>query len=260
MKTIIFILGAMFSLCASAQNDSVKVVFDFNENPWNMATCPYFVNEKGKKKWSYPSYDPAESRLDKTTNFTMPVGDDVFTFTVTPADLEQTDYDNAMVRDEDYDESESIIRSYLYMFTGSQMTLTAPKGYRMAKVVFNRYRSWASGGLGQFDYTWTPNTEKVYNQYNEAGEITWTSQAWEGDVTSWSTPVATGATRLRGITVWLLPHDGTAINALPTEKNGVATVTNAAGVVVRHAANVEDATADLPKGVYIVNGKKVFVK
>lgn len=259
IKTLCALACTFISLSAAAQNDSIKVTIDFDENPWNMATCPYGLNSKGKKSWGSASYDPAESRLDKTTVFEVAACGDKLTMTVTPSDLDETDYDNAYVRDEDYDDPESNVRSYLYMYIGSKMTFKAPKNYRMAKVKFNTYRSWSSGGLSNNDCTWGPDTAKIHIQYNDKGEETYRTDSWYGDACEWSTPAVTSATRLRSVDFWLLPADESAISSLATEQKAV-NVVSANGAVVRRATRMADAIADLPKGVYIIEGKKYVVK
>lgn len=259
LKKLCTLLCTTIALSASAQNDSIKVTMDFNENPWNIPTCPYLVKANGKKSWSYPSYEPAESRLDKTTVFEVATCGGKLTMTVTPADLDETDYDNAMVRDEDYDETETVIHTFLYMFIGSTMKFDAPKNYRMAKVKFNNYRTWTSGGLSANDLTWGPDTAKIHINYNDKGEETYRIDSWYGDATSWSTPAATGGTRLRSIEFWLLPSDPSAIRLAATEQKSFDVV-SVNGTLVRRASNLDSAVADLPKGVYIIEGKKYVVK
>lgn len=260
LKTLFSVLCAMTALTASAQNDSIKVSFDFDENPWNMSTCSYFVKDNGKKSWSYPSYDPASSRLDKVTTFEIATCGDKLTMTVTPSDLDETDYDNALVRDEDYNAAETVICTYLYMFTGSKMTFTAPKDFRMAKVKFNTYRSWASGGLSANDLTWGPDTAKIHIQYNDKGEETYRVNSWDGDAKCWSTPACTGATRLYSVDVWLLPEGTSGVASLLATEQKTVNVVSIGGTLIRSAANRNSAVANLPKGVYIVEGKKFVVK
>lgn len=259
IKTLLIALCSMVTLGASAQNDSVHVTMDFNENPWNIPTCSYFVKDNGKKSWSYPSYNPESSRLDKTTVFDIATCGGKLTLTVTPSDLDETDYDNAMVRDEDYDSTESLISTYLYMFTGSTMTFQAPEGYRMAKVKFNTYRSWASGGLSNNDLTWGPDTAKIFIHYDDKGEETYRVNSWNGDEKCWSTPACTGGTRLRNINFWLLPAGESGITSFATEPKAVSVV-SVNGTVMNGGAKGSDAVANLPKGVYIIEGRKHVVQ
>lgn len=259
IKTLLAAVCSVVALSASAQNDSIQVKMDFNENPWNIPTCSYFVKDNGKKSWSYPSYEPAASRLDKTTVFDVAVGDGKLTMTVTPSDLDETDYDNAMVRDEDYDSAESVINTYLYMFIGSTMTFQAPEGYRMAKVKFNTYRTWSSGGLSNNDLTWGPDTAKIYIHYDDKGEEMYRTNSWSGDAKCWSTPACTGGTRLRSIDFWILPDGESGIASVATEPKSVSVV-SVNGAVMNVPAKRSDAVADLPKGVYIIDGRKHVVQ
>lgn len=263
MKTIkLFctVVFAMVSLCVSAENDSIKVRMDFNENPWGMATCPYFTKDNGKKSWGQPSYEPEEARLAKTTVFELPACGDKISVTVTPSDLDETDYDNALVRDENYDNDQ--IETYLYMYIGSTMTFKAPKGYRMAKVAFDTYRSWASGGLYSGTATdglhvWGPDSTKIRTY--EMGGVEYKYDCWSGDAYEWSLPPVTSATRLRYIDFWFLPADENAVSAVIEQKKTVSVV-RPNGVVIRRNANREDAVADLPKGIYIIDNKKYIIK
>jgi len=259
---LLFAVYTMFSLGASAANDSIKVRMDFNENPWNMPTCSYFVKDNGKKSWSYPSYDPAGSRLTTTTVFEIPACGDVVKVTVTPSDPDETDYDNAMVRDENYNNNDTV-ETYLYAYTGSVITLKAPKGYSMAKVSFNTYRTWASGGLYSGEATnnehvWGPDSVKTRTTMNNGYELTYA--CWSGDSIEWSLPAVTSCTRLRYIDFWFLPlAEASAISSASEEKKNV-NVTRIDGITVRRNVRDEEAVAGLPKGVYIIDGKKKVVK
>lgn len=264
IKSLVAAAFAMLSISASADNDSIKVRMDFNENPWGMATCPYRTNDNGRKSWSYPSYEPEAARLSKTTVFEVPACGDKISVTVTPSDLDETDYDNALVRDENYNNND-VVETFLYAFTGSKITLKAPKGYYMAKVAFDTYRTWASGGLYSGEATnnqhvWGPDTVKV--RTSMATGVETKVDCWYGDSIEWSLPAVTSCTRLRYIDFWLLPCDGdaTAVKAVVDDNDNAVVVTRIDGVVVRRHAREEDAVIDLPKGVYIIDGKKVVVK
>lgn len=257
IKNICTSLCTMIALTASAENDSIKVRLDFNENPWNMATCPYFTKDNGNKSWSQPSYTPEASRLTKTTVFDIPACGDKISISVTPSDPDETDYDNAMVRDENYNNND-IVETYLYMYTGSTMTLKAPKGYRMAKVAFDTYRSWASGGLYSGEATdnqhvWGPDS--VQTRYYEVGGVEYSYPCWSGDAFEWSLPATTSATRLRYIDFWLLPADAASVDALVEEKR-LVNVIQPNGVIVRRSIRKEDALEGLPKGTYIIDDRK----
>lgn len=264
IKSIIAVAFAICSASAFAENDSIKVRMDFNENPWGMATCPYRTNDNGRKSWSYPSYEPEAARLTKTTVFEVPACGDKISVTVTPSDLDETDYDNALVRDENYNNND-VVETYLYAYTGSKITLKAPKGYYMAKVAFDTYRSWASGGLYSGEATnglhvWGPDTVKV--RTSMASGVETKIDCWSGDSVEWSLPAVTSCTRLRYIDFWLLPcnSDATVIKAITMEDDNNVIVTHIDGSVVRRCNREDDPVADLPKGVYIVEGKKFVVR
>lgn len=263
MKAIKFICAvvcAMFALTASAANDSLYVRMDFNANPWGYAVAI-------PKGTSYSKVDldesPMASFLSKNTDFTAKVNDQTITMTVTPSDLDETDYDNCLFYTYDYDADMSgdTRMNVLRMAIGSTMKFKAPENYRFAKVTFNTFRVWASGGLTSFNNTWGPDTAKVYQNINSKGELVWEVDAWYGDEKAWSTPACTGTTMLRYIDFWLLPLvDESAISSVATEQKAVVNVTRADGTVVRRNVRREDATSALPKGVYIVDDKKYIVK
>ena len=261
MRLFYSVLCTFFALCASAQSDSIKVRLDFNENPWGLPTCPYGLNSKGKVTYSYPSYEPKESRLDKTTVFEIPACGDKISMTVTPSDLDETDYDNAMVRDENYDNGQ--VETFLYTYVGSVATFKAPKGYSMAKVAIEVYRTWASGGLYIGDATnnqhvWGPDSVKTRDY--EAGGVIYKLQCWSGDSLEWSLPPVTSSTKFRYIDFWLMPcGDPTAVTTVKNE-NESAEVFDTKGIAVRRSIRRENALEGLPKGVYIIDDKKYVVK
>lgn len=205
MKKIFLAALTMAALTASAQNDSIQVRMDFNANPWG-----YAVAIPVGKSYSKVDVDesPADAFYPTDQDFTVDVNGKKLILTVSPSDLDETDYDNCLFYTYDYDVAEEPRMNVLRMYTGSKMTFKAPEGYRFAKVVFNNYRNWASGGLGSFNNTWTPETPFVYDQKNDKGEVTWSSTAWTGTDTEWSTPFCTGSTMLRYIDFWLLPVGG----------------------------------------------------
>lgn len=261
MKLTKIFCAAVFTLCAataSAQNDSVKVVMDFDANPWGYAVA----EPKGTSYSKYDLDDPANepAYLRKPTDFTAEANGVKVTMTVTPSDIDETDYDNCLFHTFDYDVDMSgdTRINVLRMAIGSTMKFTAPEDYRFAKMEFNNFRTWASGGIGSFGYTWTAETPHIYQNVNDKGEVTWEVDAWIGDETSWHTPACTGTTMLRNITIWLLPAGSTGISASMAESAKV-NVTRLDGVVVRKNVSSKDATAGLANGVYLVDGKKVVV-
>lgn len=259
INSICTVAFAMVALSASAENDSIKVVLDFNSNPWG-----YSVAIPKGTSWSKVDLDesPAAAWLSKNVDFTAEASGVKATMTVTPSDLDETDYDNCLFYTYDYDNDMSgdTRITVLRMAIGSTMKFTAPEGYRMAKATFNSFRNWASGGLSSCNSTWGPDTAKVYQSKNSKGEVTWEIDSWYGDDKEWSTPACTGTTMLRDITIWFLPiKDETAVATLKQDDSTV-NVTRVDGVVVRRNVRREDAVADLPKGVYIVEDKKYIIK
>lgn len=258
LKTLFSVFCAMTALTASAQNDSLYVRMDFNANPWGYAVAiPVGA--------SYSKVDldnsPAASLLSKDADFTAKAGDATVTLTVTPTDLDETDYDNCLFYTYDYDADMSgdTRMNVLRMAIGSTMKFKVSEGYRMAKATFNTFRNWANGSLSSTGMTWGPDTVHVYKSLNNKGEVVWENDVWYGDAYSWSTPACTGTTMLRYIDFWVLPDGGTAIKNVALEQKTV-NVVSAGGTLVRSAANRNSAVADLPKGVYIVEGKKFVVK
>lgn len=257
-KTLFSALCAMTALSASAQNDSLYVRMDFNANPWG-----YAVAIPSGTSYSKVDIDgsPAASLLTKNTDFTAKAGDATITMTVTPTDLDETDYDNCLFYTYDYDADMSgeTRMNVLRMAIGSTMKFKVSEGYRMAKATFNTFRSWASGSLSSTGMTWGPDTVHVYQNKNSKGEVVWENDVWYGDAYEWSTPACTGTTMLRYIDFWVLPAGETAIKNVATEKKAVS-VMSADGTIVRGAADRKSAVADLPKGVYIIDGKKYVVQ
>ncbi len=262
MKKFLFTIACtLFAVCAIAEeNDSIKLVLDFNANPWG-----YAVAIPNGTSWSKVNLDdsPAAAWLSKNTDFTAEKDGVKATMTVTPTDLDETDYDNCLFHTYDYDADMSgdTRLTVLRMAIGSTMKFTAPQGYRMAKVTFDSFRVWASGGISFLNNTWGPDSVKVYQNKNDKGELIWEVSCWEGDEKAWNTPACTGTTMLRDVTIWLLPlGEEDAIQNVATEKKALVNVTRADGVVVRRNVRRENAVAGLPKGVYMVDDKKYIIK
>lgn len=207
MKKIFLAALTMAALTASAQNDSIQVRMDFNANPWG-----YAVAIPVGTSWSKVDLDesPAEAWLSTDTDFTVDVNGKKLTMTVTPTDLDETDYDNCLFNTYDYDVDMSgdTRLTVLRMAIGSSMHFKAPEGYRLAKAEFETLRVWANGGLSGTDEVWTAETPHIYEQKDKDGNVTWTTDAWYGNDTEWHTPFCTGTTMLRYIDFWLLPVGG----------------------------------------------------
>ena len=159
-------LGAMLCASAFAQQDTVYVRMDFNANPWNHPTASII------KGWSTVDWDnaPAGSIFSKTTEFPIAVGESTLKMTLTPSDLDETDYENVYVNGPNYDidMDGSVMENFLFTYTGSRMTFTAPEGYSMTRASFEVYRTWASGSLSMNpvtnNHTWGPDSAKVVTQ------------------------------------------------------------------------------------------------
>lgn len=231
---------------------------DFDANPWGYAVAEPKGTSYSKVDLDNPANEPAY--LKKATDFTAEANGVKVTMTVTPTDIDETDYDNCLFHTFDYDVDMSgdTRTTVLRMAIASTMQFKAPEGYRFAKMTFSNFRVWGSGGIASFDYTWTAETPHVYQQLNDKGEVTWEVDAWIGDETSWHTPGCTGTTMLRNINFWLLPTGSTGITASKAE-NAQVNVTRLDGVVVRKNVSSKDATSGLSNGVYLVDGKKVVV-
>lgn len=258
IKKLFTALCSVVALSASAQNDSLYVRMDFNANPWG-----YAVATPVGTSWSKVDLDnsPEASFLSKNTDFTAKAGDATVTMTVTPTDLDETDYDNCLFYTYDYDVdmSGNTRMNVLRMAIGSTMKFKVSEGYKMAKAQFNTFRNWAHGGLSYTGMTWGPDTTHVYKNLNDKGEVTWEADVWYGDEYNWSTPACTGTTMLRYIDFWVLADGGTGIKDVATEPKAVSVV-SANGIVMQGGIKGSGAVANLPKGVYIIDGKKHVVQ
>lgn len=249
MKTLLITILSLLSATAFAQQDSIKVTIDFNANPWGYAVAV----PKGTS-YSKPDQDesPAKAWLSKTTDFEVEVADGKkAVLTVTPSDLDEVDYDNCLFYTYDYDVDMSgeTRMNVLRMAIGATMTFTAPEGYRFAKVEFNTFRNWSSGGIGSMGYTWGPDSAKVYQNFDQNGKLIWEVEAWKGDDKCWSTPACTGTTMLRYITLYLLPSDASSVVALKKEEEATPAYSLTGSLV-----------GESYKGIIIKNGKKLLRK
>ena len=235
------------SLSTEAQQDSTYVRMSFNDNPWNLS-----VSEM--KGWA--NYADENGILTDTHTFTIDVNGEELKMVLTPTNPKLTDYENAMVRGEDLD---GIVKTVLMTRAGSTMTFVAPPSMWFAKVAFETYRRWSSGGLYSSDATnnqhvWGKDSVKV-RYYMEAGEEK-SYGCWEGDSIEWSLPECTGQTYLHWIDFWLLPRPvDTAIREQPMEAKE-ADVLSLDGMLLRR----DGQTESLKKGIYIVGRKKIVVR
>lgn len=246
------VMMALTAMTASAQQDSLFVRIDFNENPWQLpVSIPNRDLPNGKGNWSV--VDDETGCFEDTHTFTWPVaeGQDI-QLVLTPSNWKLTDYMNAMVKTHDLNESDEPIITMLWMRRGSQLTFKAPEKYWFAKVVFDEYRNWASGSLYSGDAT---NNNHVWGKDSLQTRI-WEATGeelpcWSGDSVEWSLPECTGNTFLRAIEVWLLPRETAVI------PDGISEQT-----VNRNDSQLFDLQgrrlSALPrKGIYVVNGKKI---
>lgn len=249
---LFFVAAATVSASAFAQQDTTFVRMDFNANVWNYPTASII------KGWSTVDWDnaPAGAIFSKTTQFSVPVGESAVKLTLTPSDLDETEYENAYVNGPNYDQKMdgSVVENYLFTFVGSTMTLTAPEGYYMTRVSFNTYRTWSSGSLSTnpvtSEKTWGPDSLKTVLYVT--GQTSTPYPCWEGDSLEWSLPACTGSTRLRHINFWLLPTATSGISAVADDRSAsTRTLYNLQGVAL------EGTPA---KGFYIDGNKKKIVK
>ena len=250
MKKILTLLMMCWAISAAAQNDSIKVRMDFNANPWNLPTSEM-------RGWG--NYADENGCLPKTTNFDIDVNGETLRMVLTPSDLDETDYDNCMVKGEDYDDGNKV-KTILFTRIGSTMKFIAPASLWMAKVSFNIYRRWSSGGLYSGP---TTNNEQVWGKDSVKvreypGGVT--VQCWSGDSVEWSLPACTGQTYLHHIDFWLLPRQSASVQEVNAEEAATVDVVTAEGIVVRKNAPRKQSLKGLRKGLYIVNKKKYTVK
>jgi len=237
------------ALAASAQaQDSTYVRMSFNDNPWNLPVS-------AMKGWS--NYDDETGCLTENTTFTVDVNGEELRMVLTPSNYKLTDYENCMVRGEDYDDGNKV-KTILFTRTGSVMTFIAPPSMWMAKVAFETYRRWSSGGLYSSDITdnqhvWGKDSVKV-RYYMDAG-VEKSYGCWEGDSVEWSLPECTGQTYLHWIDFWLLPRVESGITELNTEGKA-GDILTLDGMLLRR----DGRTEGLKKGIYIIDGKKYIIK
>ena len=263
MKKLYAMVAMLFvTLAVSAQSkDSIRVRMDFNENPWNLPVSIPNYDLGEKVNWS--KVDDETGCLFDEYTFTWPVGTGNIQVVLTPANPKlQGFHENIMVKAHDLNETGEPIRTMLWFYAGSQLTFKAPEGLWFAKVAIDTYRSWASGGLYSGDATdnqhvWGKDSVQVRYTYDKNGKLLYTQDCWTGDSVEWSLPENTGSTRLKYIDFWLLYRKGysAGISQLDADaKSG--DVYSFDGVLLRRDGQLNA----LPKGVYIVNRRKVVVK
>lgn len=247
----IFTFMLMFvSLSVYAQSDSIQVRMDFNANPWGLPTSEM-------RGWS--NYADETGCLPKTTNFDIDVNGETLRMVLTPSDLDETDYDNCMVRGEDFDDGDKV-KTILFERTGSTMTFVAPPSLWFAKVAFSTYRRWSSGSLysgtaTNNEHVWGKDSVKV-RTYPGGIEV----ESWHGDSIEWGTPACTGQTYLYHIDFWLLPRQTASVSEISSDKQETVDVTTPEGIVVRRNVSRKQAFKGLKKGLYIVEKKKYNIK
>jgi hypothetical protein len=93
--------------------------------------------------------------------------------------------------------------------------------------------------------------------YDKNGKLQYTLDCWTGDSVEWSLPENTGSTRLKYIDFWLLYRKGYSAGISQMEADAKSgDVYSFDGVLLRRDGQLNA----LPKGVYIVNRRKVVVK
>ena len=259
----IYTLAAMLMLASAAfaqeTTDTIKVMFDFNLNPWNY---PVSTTIKG---WN-PDYDDEKGAIFKDTDFPWPIAkgsDKNIVVTVYAVDLDEYNRPAVLARFENYDvktadEQNDSVMTMLFTNPGTSMRFKAPAGYKFAKMMFYDYR--------QSYYTleteevvkayrfgsWHDDTHKIWipttprkNQYGD--------NCWEGDETNiLFNNIANFKGNFMKIDMRLVPDGSTGISNAKTVQQKLSTVTTLDGRAI--------GCKDLRKGIYIQNGKKIVVK
>lgn len=234
--------GLMMAATAGAQSDSIYVRMSFNDNPWQLPVS-------AMRGWA--NYDDENGVLKDTHTFVVDVNGEQLKAILTPSDLDETDYYNAMVRGEDFNDG-NIVKTVLMTRTGSTLTFQAPESMWMAKVAFETYRRWSSGGLYSGDATgnqhvWGKDSLKTRSYMNGSVEVEY--ECWHGDSINWGLPACTGQTYLHYIDFWLLPRSGaTAITEIVNGKPVNSECYDMQGRRLK---------ATPRRGVYIAGGKKM---
>ena len=257
--TILFAFMAMASF-AQEKNDTVYVMFDFNQNPWNHPTT-------GVGSGWAPDYknDPTGFITKETTfDWAIAEGSDkkVSVIVNPPADYDPEEGTKVplMFRGPNYDKAMdgSIIETMLYMNSnGSTLRFKAPEGYKFGKMVFYFYRDSyfvldteeeieeERMGTVHKDkhYIWIPETPKTNKNDLEV---------WQGDEKDilFDYPYMKGI--FQKIDMRLVPDGSAGITELAPEDADSKTAVTLDGRTVNKSNG-------LRKGIYIINGKKQIV-
>lgn len=261
-STILFALLAMTSF-AQEKNDTVYVMMDFTQNPWN-----YPVREV-TSGWA-PDFKDLDSpgAILKDTDFSWSVSEgssEKVKVTLYAVDLDEYNkvsvYGHVDINDA---EASAFGVSYekinvLYTTNGSTMRFESPKGYKFGKIVFYNFHSsnflvgdeydeehvyvYNDNSFKQKLKVWKPTSPKK-NSYDY--------NTWEGDETNILFNYPYFNAHFVKIDVRLVPDGSAGINELATEDAGSKTAVTLDGRTVNKSNG-------LRKCIYIINGKKHLV-
>lgn len=266
--TILFALMAMASF-AQETNDTVYVMMDFNQNPWN-----YPIREI-TSGWTpnYKDWD-APGAILKATDFSWPVSTgstENIKVTLNAVDLDEYEKVSVYANYELNDAEASQLginpgkTNMLYTQPGSTMRFEAPAGYKFGKLLFYNYRNanFLVGDEYEEEYSyvynettftqklkvWTPASPKV----KEYPEQDLKYSMWEGDEKNILFNYPYFSAIFVKIDIRLVKDGSSGISVQTADKTNNNKVISLDGRAINGANR-------LNKGVYIVNGKKYVVK
>ena len=252
--TLVFALMATLSF-AQENNDTVYVMFDFNQNPWNHPTTGL-----GSKGWN-PDYEDSKGFIMSTTTFDWAITEGstkkVSVVVTPPEDFDPEDGGKPalMYYGPDYDQAVdgSISATKLWMNPGWTIRFNAPEGYKFGKMIFYFYRNSyfvidteekikveRDGSVFEETHKiWIPSTPKK-NQYD--------LECWQGDERSVLFDYPYVNSVIEKIDMRLVPDVATGICDKPlTIDHSSLTIYDLQGRRIENAK----------KGVFISNGKKI---
>lgn len=262
-STILFALMAMTSFAAE-KNDTVYVMMDFTQNPWN-----YPVREI-TKGWTpdYTDWNTTTGAILSDTDFSWPISEgssEKVKVTLYVQDLDEYEKVSVYANYELNDAEAAQLginpgkTNMLYTHNGNTMRFEAPAGYKFGKMVFYLYRN-SNILVGdeykeEFEYVynndtfkqklevWKPTSPKA-NSYGYS--------IWEGNETNilFNYPYFTVV--FVRIDVRLVPDGSAGITELAAEDADSKTAVTLDGRTVNKSNG-------LRKGIYIINGKKHLV-
>lgn len=253
------VLMAMMAVMAMAQeaNDTTYVMFDFNQNPWNL---PLTTQMKG---WG-PNYEDETGALFVDKDFTWPISagsDKLVTITVYAVDLDE--YSKPAVYASVDNDGDGQAAGYtgdkinvLFTNPGTSMRFLAPEGYKFGKMVFYNFHT-PNFLVGdeyeeEFEYemnnstfkhklkVWTPTSPK---------KNTYEYNIWEGDDKNVLFNYIYFTAHFMKIDIRLVPDGSTGISEVANSQ--MTANSQCYDLQGRRLNNVPR------KGLYINNGHKI---